>query len=46
MLNESRLGGVLDVRALVDGVSQLAQLNPQGAVQILEELADVLPPLD
>lgn len=43
LLGESQLGGVLDVRALADGV---AQLNPQGLVQALQELTNVLPPLD
>jgi len=46
LLGESRLAGVLDVRALAEGVSQLAQLNLQGAVQVLNELTDVLAPLD
>lgn len=46
LLTESRLAGVLDVRALVEGVSQLAQLNVQGAVQVLNDLTDVLAPLD
>lgn len=43
LLGESRLGGVLDVRALADGV---AQLNPQGLTQALQELTNVLAPLD
>lgn len=46
LLTESRLAGVLDVRALAEGVSQLAQLNVQGAVQVLNDLTDVLAPLD
>lgn len=46
LLTESRLAGVLDVRALTEGVSQLAQLNVHGAVQVLNELTDVLAPLD
>lgn len=46
LLSESRAGGALDVWALADGVSRLSQLDPRGALQVLEELADVLPPLD
>lgn len=46
LLTESRLAGVLDVRALAEGVSQLAQLNVHGAVQLLNDLTDVLAPLD
>lgn len=46
LLTESRLAGVLDVRALAVGVSQLAQLNVNGALQLLNDLTDVLAPLD
>jgi hypothetical protein len=46
LLDDSRLGGVLDIRTLANTIVQLAQSNPQNASQILKALTEVLSPLD
>ncbi|WP_428156220.1 hypothetical protein [Brevundimonas sp.] len=46
LLGENQLAGQIDVRGIAQGVSDLAQVNPLGAVQVLEQLKTVLAPLD